>query len=80
MIFRVGQTVELIDTKEWMAARVGATAVIQSISNKYISIVWKRDSLWYQQGDGGYYPKDFRLKTMPGEQLLFSFMSDDEAK
>lgn len=73
--FVVGQTVELINGDSF-AAYSGATAVVESIGRRYIRIVWKRDSKWNNQGNGGYYPKDFKLKHICGEQLLFSFMGE----
>ena len=73
MKFKVGQTVELI-YNENMAAAVGATAVVRKISTEFIDVIWKRDSKWNKQGDGGYYPKDFRPMWRKGEQLLFTFM------
>lgn len=47
--------------------------IVELIDNKE----WKRDSKWHNQGDGGYYPKDFKLVIRKGEQLLFSFMEQD---
>ena len=73
MTFRIGQMVELVDN-EGMAAKVGATAIVKMIGTSFIDVVWKRDSKWNKQGDGGYYPKDFRPIFRKNQQLLFSFM------
>jgi len=72
MRFKVGQTVELINT-EGMAALLGATAIVNEVGGSYIKVVWKTRA--NGQMNGGYYPNQF--KPMPGknEQLLFNFMS-----
>lgn len=73
MKFKVGQIVELIEDSE-IAAESGATAIVERVNNIYISVVWNRDSKWNNQGDGGYYPKDFKPFIRKGQQLLFDFM------
>ena len=71
--FKVGQTVELIDS-EGMAANIGATAVVTGVRTPYLSVRWIRNSLDDEQGDGGYYPHAFKIVSQKGKQLLFSFM------
>ena len=73
MIFKIGQTVELITGKN-MAADEGATAVVKHVGNSYINVIWKRNEKWKNQGDGGYYPTDFKILPVKHQQLLFSFM------
>ncbi len=73
MKFKVGQTVELINGNS-MGADAGATAIVKHVYKTYVSVIWKRDSKWHNQGDGGYYPKDFKLVPVKNQQLLFSFM------
>jgi len=66
--------VELINGNG-IVAEVGATAIVKSVSNGYVSIIWKRDLKWHNQGDGGYLPSDFKYVSVKGQQLVFGFMS-----
>lgn len=77
MEFRVGQKVELINNED-MGAELGAIATVKHIDSVYLSVIWVRDSKWRNQGDGGYRPKDFRPFIRKGEQLLFSFMGEQD--
>lgn len=70
MKFKIGQRVELINNDS-MVAELGATAIVKHVSNVYINVIWKRDSKWHNQGDGGYYSKVF--KHVKNQQLLFEF-------
>jgi len=73
MRFRVGQTVELVNSNN-MGASLGATAIVDRVGDKYVYVTWIRDSKSKSQGDGGYFPWDFKPVIRQGEQLLFSFM------
>ena len=73
MKFKVGQTIRLINAND-IAAELGATAVVRHINDRYVSVVWIRDSKWNKQGDGGYYPVDFEAAIKKNQQLLFNFM------
>ena len=57
-----------------MGSDVGGTAVIKRVDSVYISVVWKRDEKWHEQGDGGYFPDDFKLVLIKNLQLEFAFM------
>ena len=73
MKFKVGQTVKLIKADD-VAAELGAAAIVKHIDDRYVSVVWVRDSKWNNQGDGGYYPDDFEAAIIKNQQLLFNFM------
>lgn len=75
MKFKVGQTVELINNEE-ISADLGATAVVIHIDNEYISVIWTRDKKWHNQGDGGYFPTDFKILPQKNQQLEFAFMGE----
>ena len=71
MKFKVGQKVILIDNNG-MAAPLGAIATVYAVSTQYVSVRWGIDA--NGQGDGGYYPKQFKPLSEKGKQLEFSFM------
>ena len=73
MQFKVGQTVELVDNAG-MAAPLGATAIIERVGGIYIYVVWGKGA--DGQGNGGYWPHQFKSAFKKNQQLLFSFMYD----
>lgn len=76
MEFKTGQRVELIEN-DGMAADLGAVATIKGIGSKYVSVIWEKNDLrWNNQGDGGYFPHQFKPLLKKNEQLLFGFMGD----
>lgn len=58
--YKVGDWVYLVKNVG-KSARLGALAVIYSITSEYIYVYWKYNS--NSQNDGAYYPTDFRLAT-----------------
>ena len=80
MDFKVGQTVEVIN-KCGMAASLGATAVVTKVMRQYygmelIDVVWKTQS--NNQINGGYQIYRFKPLIRKNEQMLFSFMINNE--
>ena len=71
MKFKVGQKVILIDDK-FMGASLGTIAVVYRVDENYVYVHWGHDA--NGQGDGGYYPKQFKPLSEKGKQLEFSFM------
>ena len=76
MMFKVGQTVEVIN-KSGMVALLGATAVViksnhDFIGSDLIDVVWKTNS--NNQMNGGYRSSHFKPMVQKHQQLLFSFM------
>ena len=76
MQFKVGQTVILMDRVD-MNALIGSEAVIEHIDEEFLYVMWITPQT---QSDGAYYPFHFTPKPARiGEQLLFSFMDEQDA-
>lgn len=71
MTFRVGQIVVLINNDS-MGADLGTIAVVYRIEGEFLYVNWNKPN--NGQGDGGYYPHQFRPLIRKDDQLLFSFM------
>ena len=71
MKFKVGQIVEVVNNSG-MRASLGATAVIEDITDEFLIVIWRTHFNF--QMNGAYFPHHFKPALRKNQQLLFSFM------